>query len=160
MCVRDHFSSLMAPHGITCQWSFFPWLFRKKSTDFFLVWIHIDGRFRPIFGWNQRSMRYRPYFQVCESLSTVYITIFSSRWILIDSRYRPYSQVGKSWSTVDIDHDRSTSRLKSNRPIDDTCGILLFQAKIQIPTVSIWRQIFESWSRYSTRVHLVSDTNR
>ena len=49
----------------------FPLTSQKKSSDFFLVWIHIDGRFRPIFGWNRRSMRYRPYFQVCESLSTI-----------------------------------------------------------------------------------------
>ena len=39
--------------------------------QFFLVCIHIDGRFRPIFCWNRRSTRYRPYFQVGESLSTV-----------------------------------------------------------------------------------------
>jgi len=37
----------------------------------FLVWIHINCRFRLIFCWNWRSMRYRPYFQVGESLSTV-----------------------------------------------------------------------------------------
>jgi len=39
--------------------------------QFFLVWIHIDGRFRPIFGWNRRSIKYRPYFQVGESLLTI-----------------------------------------------------------------------------------------
>jgi len=38
---------------------------------FFLVWIHIDGRFRPIFCSNRRSMRYQLYFQVGESASTV-----------------------------------------------------------------------------------------
>ena len=31
-------------------------------------------------------------------------------------------QVGESASTVDIDRDKSTGRLKSNRPLDDTCG--------------------------------------
>jgi len=49
-------------------------------------------------------------------------TVYSSRLILIDRRYRPYSQVGEFLSTVDIDCDRSTGRLKSNRPIDDTCA--------------------------------------
>ena len=49
------------------------------------------------------------------------LTVFSSRWILIDHWYRLYSQVGESLLTVDIDSDQSTGRLKSNRPIDDTC---------------------------------------
>jgi len=52
-------------------------------------------------------------------------TVFSSRWILIDRRYRPYSQVGESLSTVDIDRDRSTGRLKSNRPIDVLAATIL-----------------------------------
>jgi len=51
-------------------------------------------------------------------------------------RYRPYFQVDESASTVDIDRDKSTGRLKSNRPIDDTCEFkdkfYNFGAKIQI----------------------------
>jgi len=41
--------------------------------------------------------------------------------ICIDCRYRPYFKVGELASTVDIDCDKSTGRLKSNRPIDNTC---------------------------------------
>jgi len=43
----------------------------KRGLPIFLGWIHIDGRFRPIFFWKRWSMRYRPYFQVSESASTV-----------------------------------------------------------------------------------------
>jgi len=52
---------------------FFLLLGKTRSTDFVLVWIHMDGRFQLIFVWNRRSMRYRPYFQVGESESTVNI---------------------------------------------------------------------------------------
>jgi len=102
----------------------------RPSTDFFLVWGHIDGRYRPIFFWYDMN----PYRR---SISTDFwvkltvdqiSTVFSSKWILIDRRYQPYSQVGESLSTVDIDRDRSTGRLKSNRPIDDTCGNFLHSA--------------------------------
>ena len=41
-----------------------------------------------------------------------------------------YSQVSESLSTVDIDRDRSTGRLKSNRPIDDTCANLILRFPI------------------------------
>ena len=51
-------------------------------------------------------------------------TVILRSWIGIDRqyrpysrRYRPYSEVGESLSTVDIDSDRSTGRLKSNRPM-------------------------------------------
>ena len=48
-------------------------------------------------------------------------TIFSSRWIGIDCQYRPYFQVGELTLTVDINCDKSTCQLNSNRLIDDTC---------------------------------------
>jgi len=81
---------------------------RSISTDF---WVKSTvDQISTVF-----SNRFNPYQP---SISTV----FSSRWILIERRYRLYSQVGESLSTVDIDRDRSTSRLKSNRPIDDTCA--------------------------------------
>ena len=116
-----------------------------STVDRFFFGMRAHRRYRPIFwyesipifGWNRRSIKYRHYFQIGKSLSTVDIdcilklvnpyrpsisTVFSSMWILIDRRYRPYSQVGESLSTVDIDRDRSTgrwstSRLKSNRPM-------------------------------------------
>ena len=84
-------------YGTIGQCSFFPTSRENAVNRFFLVWIHIDGRFRQIFWWNRRSMRYRPSFQI-----------------------------GESASTVDIDRDKSTGRLKSNRPIDDTCDIFTY----------------------------------
>ena len=83
----------------------------------------IDGRYRPIFFYygslstvffsecNPIDRRYRPYHSVSVSNP-------------IDCWYQPYSVVSVILSTVDIDRDQSTGRLKSHRPIDDTCGIL------------------------------------
>ena len=85
---------------------------------FFLVWVHIDGQYRPIFfGMN-------PYWQsistdcFLKSTDDAISTVFSSRWISIDRPYPPYSQEGDSALTVDIDLDKSTGRSKNNRPID------------------------------------------
>jgi len=108
MCVQDHFSSLMGPYGTIGQWSFFPWLL-GRNRPIFLVWIHIESISTDF--WLKSTV---------DAISTV----FSSMCILIDRRYRPYSQVGESLWTVDIDRDWSTGRLKSNRPIDDTCAHL------------------------------------
>jgi len=95
-------------------------LWRSISTvdRFILVWGHIDGRYRPIFfGMNPYRRSISTDFWKKSTVDHI-STVFSSRRILIDRRYRPYSQVGESLSTVDIDRDRSTGRLKSNRPID------------------------------------------
>jgi len=137
----DHFSPPMGPwllcrcvsrtisHQDGAIWDYrsivlFSLTSRKKSTDFF--WheststvdfdrflAEIDGRC-DIDRLFKYVNPYRPSI----------LTTFSSRRILIDRRYRPYSQLGVSLSTVDIDSDWSTGRLKSNRPIDDTCGIM------------------------------------
>ena len=79
-CVRSMFTIYLSPcllrHSISTVDRFFfgMGVHRQSiSTDLFLVWIHIDGRFRPIFGSNRRSIKSRPYFQVGESLSTVNI---------------------------------------------------------------------------------------
>ena len=139
--VHDFFESMSSSKVHINRWPIFFGMRvhrRSISTDYFLVWIHIDGWFRLIFGWNQRSIKYWPYFQVGKSLLTVDIdrilkqvypyrplilTVFSSSLILIERRYWPYSQVGESLSTVDVDRDRLTGRLKRNRPINDTCEI-------------------------------------
>ena len=55
-------------------------------------------------------------------------TVFFSEYNPIDRRYRPYSGVSVILSTVDIDHDQSTGRLKSHRPIDDTCEKFQFNS--------------------------------
>jgi len=115
------------------------WVSEVNVHHFFWVHVHFDGRYRPstdFFWYEGIDSRYRSIFFWYESISTVdfdqfwvkstvdqILTVFSSRWILIDRRYRPYSQVGESLSTVDIDRDWSTGRLKSNRPIDDICGL-------------------------------------
>jgi len=102
---------------------------------FFLVWGHIDGWYRPIFFWYESTATFdfdrflgeidgrsniASIFKLVNPYRPSISTVFSSRWILIDRRYRPYSEVGESLSTVDIDRDRSTGQLKSNRPIHDT----------------------------------------
>jgi len=97
----------------------------------------VDGRYRPIFFWYDSisTVDFDRFLGEIDGQSNIdrifkYVnlyrpsisTVFSSRRILIDRRYRPYSQVGESLSTVDIDRDQSTGRLKSNRPIDDSCA--------------------------------------
>jgi len=76
-----------------------------------------------IFAWVQCDVRYRPIFFYYESYRPSILTIFSRRWNQIDRWYRPYSSVGLMESTVYINLDKSSGRLKSNRPIDDTCEI-------------------------------------
>ena len=107
-----------------------------QCSRFFWVHVYFDGRYRPStdsFGMRAHRRSILTDFFGYEFISTVDFdwvkstvdqisTVFSSRWILIDRRYRPFSQVGESLSTVDIDRDRSTGRLKNNRPIDDTCA--------------------------------------
>jgi len=61
---------------------------------FFFVWVHIDGRYRPMF---------RYYGSYWLSISSV----FSCRWIGIDRRYWLWH--------IDLS-------VKNNRPIDDTCA--------------------------------------
>ena len=72
-----------------------------------------------------------------ESTVDAISTVFSNRWICIDCWYQPYSQVSESLSTVDIDRifqwvspyqtliSTVTGWLKSNQPINDTCGKLV-----------------------------------
>jgi len=74
-----------------------------------------------IFAWVQCDVRYRPIFFYYESYRPSISTIFSRRWNQIDRWYRPYSSVGFMESTVYINLHKSSGRLKSNRPIDDTC---------------------------------------
>jgi len=121
---------------ICLLWSMGEW---GQCSRFFWVHVHFDGRYRPstdfflyegtstvhidrfCFGMNPYRRSISTDFWVKSTVDQI-STVFSSRWIIIDRRYRPYSQVGESLSTVDIDRDRSTGRLKSNRPIDDTCA--------------------------------------
>jgi len=90
---------------------------------FFGIRAHRRSIWTIFFGMNPYRRSISTDFWVKSTVDQI-STVFSSSWILIDRRYRPYSQVGESLSTVDIDRDQSTGRLKSNRPIDDTCGIL------------------------------------
>jgi len=95
---------------------------------------------RFVFGMNPYRRSVSTDFWVKSTVDQI-STVFSSRCILIDRRYRPYSQIGESLSTVDIDRDRSTSRLKSNRPIDDTCANLIEQTTRSIELVVLKRRI-------------------
>jgi len=77
-------------YGTIGQWSFFP-TSRKNAVDWFvLVWIYIDGRFPATDFWLKSTVN---------AISTV----FFNRLVGIDRRYRPYFRVGESASTVDID---------------------------------------------------------
>jgi len=93
---------------------------------FFLVWGHIDGRYRPIFFCMNPHRRSISTDLLLKSTVDAISTVFSSRWIGIDRRYRPYSQVGDSLSTVDIDQVfkwvnpyRPSISTVTDRPVDE-----------------------------------------
>ena len=72
--VRSIFAIFLSPCPLRRSRPNFVWYEGTSTVNinrFLRVWIHINGWFRPIFCWNRRSMRYRPYFQVGESLSTI-----------------------------------------------------------------------------------------
>ena len=118
--VDDCLGPLFTTVGTIGQWSFFvfsqicidrwPIFFQRSISTvnrFFFVWIDLDGRYRPIFGYYESK---RP------SISTE-ILLKCNR---TDRRYRPCSPVGAIEPTVDIDRDWPTGRLKSTDRTDDT----------------------------------------
>jgi len=81
-------------------------LWRSISTvdRFFLVWGHIDGRYRPIFfGMNPYRRSISTDFLVKSTVDQI-STVFSSRWILINRWYRPNSRqhVWNLWLAQDL----------------------------------------------------------
>jgi len=77
----------------------------QPSTDFFLVWGHIDCQNRQDFFLYESTstVDFDQFFAEIDGWCDIDRIFKPSRWILVDRWYRPYSQVGKFLSTVDID---------------------------------------------------------